>query len=74
MSDRVLAPPLSPAASGAIAVDLATGQVLFTRHPDSALAPASNEKLPVTFAALPTGRPLSGHQSQSNPPRRQMYA
>jgi serine-type D-Ala-D-Ala carboxypeptidase/endopeptidase (penicillin-binding protein 4) len=44
--------PLSPAASGAIAVDLASGQVLFARHPDSALAPASNEKLPITFAAL----------------------
>jgi len=40
------------AASGAIALDLDTGQVLFARHADLPLAPASNEKLTVTFAAL----------------------
>lgn len=40
------------AASGAIAIDLDTGKALFARHPDLALAPASNEKLTVTFAAL----------------------
>ena len=42
----------STADSGAIAIDLDTGQVLFARHPDLPLAPASNEKLTVTFAAL----------------------
>jgi D-alanyl-D-alanine carboxypeptidase/D-alanyl-D-alanine-endopeptidase (penicillin-binding protein 4) len=42
----------STAASGAVAIDLATGKVLFARHPDLPLAPASNEKLTVTFAAL----------------------
>lgn len=42
----------STAASGAIAIDLTTGKVLFARHPDLPLAPASNEKLTVTFAAL----------------------
>jgi D-alanyl-D-alanine carboxypeptidase/D-alanyl-D-alanine-endopeptidase (penicillin-binding protein 4) len=42
----------SPAASGAIAVDLRTGRLLFARHPDLPLAPASNEKLTVTFGAL----------------------
>jgi serine-type D-Ala-D-Ala carboxypeptidase/endopeptidase (penicillin-binding protein 4) len=39
-------------ASGAVAVDLATGRTLFARHADLALAPASNEKLTVAFAAL----------------------
>jgi serine-type D-Ala-D-Ala carboxypeptidase/endopeptidase (penicillin-binding protein 4) len=39
-------------ASGVIAIDLQTGAVLFARHPDLPLAPASNEKLTVTFAAL----------------------
>lgn len=38
--------------SGAVAVDLASGNVVFARNPDLSLAPASNEKLPVTFAAL----------------------
>jgi len=38
--------------SAALAVDLGTGQVLFRRHPFLRLEPASNEKLPVTFAAL----------------------
>ncbi len=33
-------------------VDLTTGEVVFSRHPRGSLAPASNEKLPVTLAAL----------------------
>jgi D-alanyl-D-alanine carboxypeptidase/D-alanyl-D-alanine-endopeptidase (penicillin-binding protein 4) len=41
-----------PASSAALAIDLQTGNVLFERHADLSLAPASNEKLPVTFAAL----------------------
>ena len=45
-------PPLSAADSGAIAVDLSSGGVVFERNADTPLAPASNEKLPVTFAAL----------------------
>ena len=40
------------ASSGAVAIDLLTGKTLFTRNPDLPLAPASNEKLPVTYAAL----------------------
>jgi D-alanyl-D-alanine carboxypeptidase len=35
-----------------VAVDLTTGKPLFMRNSDLSLAPASNEKLPVTFAAL----------------------
>lgn len=41
-----------PAESAALAVDLASGGVVFARHPDLTLAPASNEKLPLTYAAL----------------------
>ena len=42
----------SPAMSAALAVDLQSDGVVFARHADLSLAPASNEKLPVTFAAL----------------------
>jgi len=42
----------SPAASAALAIDLQTGNVVFERHADLPLVPASNEKLMVTFAAL----------------------
>jgi D-alanyl-D-alanine carboxypeptidase/D-alanyl-D-alanine-endopeptidase (penicillin-binding protein 4) len=37
---------------GALAVDLDTGKVIFSRNPDGSLEPASNEKLTVTFTAL----------------------
>jgi D-alanyl-D-alanine carboxypeptidase/D-alanyl-D-alanine-endopeptidase (penicillin-binding protein 4) len=47
-------PALHAATSGAIAVDLATGRIVFERNADTPLAPASNEKLPVTIAALRT--------------------
>jgi serine-type D-Ala-D-Ala carboxypeptidase/endopeptidase (penicillin-binding protein 4) len=43
---------VSQAASGALAIDLQSGQVVFARNADVGLAPASNEKLAVTFAAL----------------------
>src|SRR2546421_7409178 len=50
---RALASPHVPrAGSAAIAVELATGRAVFTRNPATALAPASTEKLPVTYAAL----------------------
>jgi D-alanyl-D-alanine carboxypeptidase/D-alanyl-D-alanine-endopeptidase (penicillin-binding protein 4) len=45
-------PHVSRALSGAIAVDLATGKVVYAQHPDRSLQPASNEKLPITYAAL----------------------
>lgn len=48
-----LAVPGNPAtASSALAVDLRTGKVIFARHPDLPLAPASNDKLTVSFTAL----------------------
>jgi serine-type D-Ala-D-Ala carboxypeptidase/endopeptidase (penicillin-binding protein 4) len=40
------------AQSGAVAVDLLTGRTLFAQNADAPLAPASNEKLTVTYAAL----------------------
>src|SRR6185503_11300236 len=50
---RALAVPhVSAASSGAIAVDLATGRVVYALNPDRPLVPASNEKLAITFAAL----------------------
>lgn len=45
---------LSGARRAAIAVDLETGEVLYRAQSYAALEPASNEKLPVTFAALHT--------------------
>ena len=38
--------------SSAIAVELATGRVVYARNPSLPLIPASNEKLAVTYAAL----------------------
>jgi D-alanyl-D-alanine carboxypeptidase/D-alanyl-D-alanine-endopeptidase (penicillin-binding protein 4) len=45
-------PQVNPSASAAIAVDLQTYAVVFAQNPDRSLLPASNEKLPVTLAAL----------------------
>jgi serine-type D-Ala-D-Ala carboxypeptidase/endopeptidase (penicillin-binding protein 4) len=45
-------PHVAPSRSAAVALDLATGSVLFTQNPALPLAPASNEKLPLTYAAL----------------------
>src|SRR5438552_11212000 len=49
LARALAAPQLVPAESAAIAVDLATGQTLFSRNADVALEPASNEKLAVTY-------------------------
>jgi D-alanyl-D-alanine carboxypeptidase/D-alanyl-D-alanine-endopeptidase (penicillin-binding protein 4) len=45
-------PHVAPARSAAVALDLATGTVLYSQNSSRSLAPASNEKLPVTYAAL----------------------
>jgi serine-type D-Ala-D-Ala carboxypeptidase/endopeptidase (penicillin-binding protein 4) len=45
-------PHVAPAHSAAVAMDLSSGTVLFTQNPTLPLAPASNEKLPLTYAAL----------------------
>jgi serine-type D-Ala-D-Ala carboxypeptidase/endopeptidase (penicillin-binding protein 4) len=45
-------PHVAPARSSAVALDLTTGTVLFQQNGNRPLAPASNEKLPLTYAAL----------------------
>ena len=45
-------PHVDPARTAALAVDLRTGEVVYARNPDLALVPASNQKLPVAYAAL----------------------
>lgn len=52
LANALAVPGSSPGTTGAVAVDLLTGQTLFARNPDAPLAPASNEKLLVTYAAL----------------------
>src|SRR5205823_1986098 len=50
---RALAVPhVAATRTGAIAFDLTTGSAVFERNPGLSLAPASNEKLAVTYAAL----------------------
>jgi D-alanyl-D-alanine carboxypeptidase/D-alanyl-D-alanine-endopeptidase (penicillin-binding protein 4) len=52
LANALAVPGNSATASGAVVVDLKTGKLLFARNPDLPLAPASNEKLTVSFAAL----------------------
>jgi D-alanyl-D-alanine carboxypeptidase/D-alanyl-D-alanine-endopeptidase (penicillin-binding protein 4) len=52
---RALAVPgVQASRSSALALDLLTGRVVYRRNPSLPLAPASNEKLAVTYAALVT--------------------
>jgi serine-type D-Ala-D-Ala carboxypeptidase/endopeptidase (penicillin-binding protein 4) len=52
LARALVVPHVAASRTGAIAVDLATGRSIFARNPRLALAPASTEKLPVTYAAL----------------------
>jgi serine-type D-Ala-D-Ala carboxypeptidase/endopeptidase (penicillin-binding protein 4) len=54
LSQALRVPHVAPARSAAVAVELATGSLLFTQNSALSLAPASNEKLPLTYAALTT--------------------
>jgi serine-type D-Ala-D-Ala carboxypeptidase/endopeptidase (penicillin-binding protein 4) len=45
-------PHVAAARSAAVAMDLTSGAVLFSQNPGLPLAPASNEKLPLTYALL----------------------
>jgi serine-type D-Ala-D-Ala carboxypeptidase/endopeptidase (penicillin-binding protein 4) len=47
-------PHVSPARSAAVAFDLTSGATVYTQNGALPLAPASNEKLPLTYAALTT--------------------
>ena len=51
--DRALrVPHVDPARTAALAVDLRTGAVVYSRNPSLSLVPASNQKVPVAYAAL----------------------
>jgi len=52
LSRALHAPYVSFAQSGAVAVDLSSGRVVYTHNATLPLRPASNEKLAVTYAAL----------------------
>ena len=44
-------PHIQPARSAAVALDLSTGELLFAQNAGRSLVPASNAKLPLTYAA-----------------------
>jgi D-alanyl-D-alanine carboxypeptidase/D-alanyl-D-alanine-endopeptidase (penicillin-binding protein 4) len=52
LAAALVVPHVSQARTAAIVVDLQTGETLFSDHEALPLAPASNEKLAVTYAAL----------------------
>jgi D-alanyl-D-alanine carboxypeptidase/D-alanyl-D-alanine-endopeptidase (penicillin-binding protein 4) len=52
LAKALAVPHVNHARSAALAVDLQTGQVVFARNPAMALAPASTEKLALSFALL----------------------
>jgi serine-type D-Ala-D-Ala carboxypeptidase/endopeptidase (penicillin-binding protein 4) len=52
LSKALATPGLSLRRTSALAVDLTSGRVVFSHNARRALAPASNEKLPVSYAAL----------------------
>jgi D-alanyl-D-alanine carboxypeptidase/D-alanyl-D-alanine-endopeptidase (penicillin-binding protein 4) len=52
LARALVVPHVSQARTAALAFDLQTGETLFAEHESLSLAPASNEKLAVTYAAL----------------------
>src|SRR4029450_9874721 len=52
LAQALRVPPPPPARSAARAMDLVSGEVVFTQNAARPLAPASNEKLPLTYAVL----------------------
>jgi D-alanyl-D-alanine carboxypeptidase/D-alanyl-D-alanine-endopeptidase (penicillin-binding protein 4) len=54
LAQALRVPHVAPARSAAIAFDLTTGATVYTQNAGLSLAPASNEKLPLTYAALAT--------------------
>jgi D-alanyl-D-alanine carboxypeptidase/D-alanyl-D-alanine-endopeptidase (penicillin-binding protein 4) len=52
LAAALVASGVDPSRSAAVAIDLETGRTIFAQNPWLGLAPASNEKLAVTFAAL----------------------
>ena len=54
LARALVVPHVSQARTAAVAIDLQTGQTVFSEHETLRLAPASNEKLAVAYAALVT--------------------
>ncbi len=52
LAKALAVPHVDPARTAALAIDLRTGAVVYSRNAELPLVPASNEKLPVAFAAL----------------------
>ena len=52
LANALTAPSLSLARTAALAVDLSSGAVVFAHNESIPMAPASNEKIPVSWAAL----------------------
>jgi serine-type D-Ala-D-Ala carboxypeptidase/endopeptidase (penicillin-binding protein 4) len=52
LAKALAVPHVDPARTAALAVDLRTGIVVFERNATLSLVPASNQKLPVAYAAL----------------------
>jgi D-alanyl-D-alanine carboxypeptidase/D-alanyl-D-alanine-endopeptidase (penicillin-binding protein 4) len=52
LTQALAVPNVSARAEGVMVVDLDSGKTAFARNPDLPLAPASNEKLALTYAAL----------------------
>ena len=52
LAKALAVPHVDPARTAALAIDLRTGSVVFERNPTLSLVPASNQKLPVAYAAL----------------------
>jgi D-alanyl-D-alanine carboxypeptidase/D-alanyl-D-alanine-endopeptidase (penicillin-binding protein 4) len=74
LAGALAVPHVNQARSSALAVDLATGEVVFSRRPDFSLAPASTEKLTLAYALLRTFGPAyrlethvlgAGHQDET---------
>ena len=52
LAHALAAPSLSLGRTAALAVDLPTGAIVFAHNESLPVAPASNEKIPVSWAAL----------------------
>ena len=52
LTTSLVGPSLSLGKTAALAVDVATGETIYEHNSDVPFAPASNEKLPVSYAAL----------------------
>jgi serine-type D-Ala-D-Ala carboxypeptidase/endopeptidase (penicillin-binding protein 4) len=52
LAKALAVPHVDPQRTAALAVDLRTGEVVFERNAQLSLVPASNQKLPVAYAAL----------------------